>query len=466
MKNPRLFLIVPVFTVFLSGCIVVPKSAGIGDVQKNISSRGPMTIEKFEGPPPESIQKEIQALSQNELTAEKAVQIALFNSRALQVLFQDLAIAQADYVQASLLENPSFSGRLRFPVSPGQIINTEFSVVQNVLDALMLPLRKSLAKEQFQQTKLRVSDGIVKLAAKVKDAYYHALAAQAIFDLRQSVLEASEAASELAERQLKAGTMNAIDAANQKAAYQQAKVNAAQSQIKLIEARENLIRLMGLSSSDVTWVFPSEFPALPQTEISTENLEDYALKYRFDLAAARQQIKILKKVQTVTRLSIVPAIHLGVETEKGPDDTNVVGPSWEVAVPIFDQHQAANARAKAQLVQSEHQYAALEVDARSEVRKSRDQMLASRKMAEIYQESIIPIQESVVELSQKQYNYMLMGAYQLLMAKRNEIDSRQELIRKLRDYWKARTDLEKAVGGKLPDAQEINESMIEGVKSK
>jgi outer membrane protein, heavy metal efflux system len=48
---------------------------------------------------------------------------------------------------------------------------------------------------------------------------------------------------------------------------------------------------------------------------------------------------------------------------------------------------------------------------------------------------------------------MLVGVFQLLTAKRDEIDAGRAYIEALRDYWIARTDLESAVGGELALAE-------------
>jgi len=43
----------------------------------------------------------------------------------------------------------------------------------------------------------------------------------------------------------------------------------------------------------------------------------------------------------------------------------------------------------------------------------------------------------------------LKGAYDLLFAKQNEIAAERSYIEAWRDYWIARTELERAVGGDL-----------------
>ena len=51
---------------------------------------------------------------------------------------------------------------------------------------------------------------------------------------------------------------------------------------------------------------------------------------------------------------------------------------------------------------------------------------------------------------QLQYNGMFVGVFQLLQARRDQIDAAREYIEALRDYWTARANLERAVGGRLP----------------
>ena len=62
---------------------------------------------------------------------------------------------------------------------------------------------------------------------------------------------------------------------------------------------------------------------------------------------------------------------------------------------------------------------------------------------------MIPLREQAVAESQRFYNFMLIGVYELLQAKQDEIDAYRGYIEAVRDYWVARSDLERAVGGRL-----------------
>jgi len=80
-------------------------------------------------------------------------------------------------------------------------------------------------------------------------------------------------------------------------------------------------------------------------------------------------------------------------------------------------------------------------------------MQQARALAEHYWNVLLPLRVQVLQQTQLEYNAMVTGVFQLLTAKRDEIDAGRGYIESLRDYWLARTDLESAVGGDLALAE-------------
>lgn len=433
----------------VSGCATVPRHAGFPDVAKTVEARTGLHIQRYTGTPERAVTMAIGSLLRDKLAVEEAMQIALLNNRSLQATLEELGVARADAIQASLLTNPIFSGHLRFPDKPAST-DVEFALAQSVLDALFIPLRKKVAVMQFEQAKLQVSDSILGFIAEVKAAYYTAQAAEQVHAMRLTVLQAAEAAAELAQRQYTAGNIKDIDLANEQAAYHQAQVELVRSEAELTAAREALNRLLGLSGEQATtWRVAAALPDLPAADPARDDLESLALNQRLDLAAARKDAEALRQRLSVIRFGPLATPDLGVssETEEG---NRVTGPIWEAAIPIFDWGQADISRVKARLRQREHQLAAQEVAVHAEIRTLSDRLVAQRRIVERYRAHVLPLRQQIVASSQRHYNYMLIGAFQLLQAKQQEITARQEYIEALRDYWIARAQLEAAVGGKLP----------------
>ncbi len=433
----------------VSGCATASQRPGFREVSQTVEDRTGFQVQWNQGTSEDAqVADRLQALLQQELTAETAVQIALLNNAALQAAFEELGIAQADLVQAGLLKNPVFAGRVRFPDKSGESTNTEFSVSEDFIDLFQRPLRKKLASAQWDETKLQVSDRVFHLTTEVRSAYYTLQAAEHSHAMLQTITQAAEAAAELAERQHAAGNINDLGLANEQVAFQQVKLDLIRSEADLLAARERLNRLMGIGTAP-TWKISQELPQLPGEEPSAQDLESRALTQRLDLAAARQEIHVREQALALACRGVIPAVNVGIDTERDTDRSRVTGPSFDVELPVFDRKQAPIARAKAELRQSQRRLSVLETQIRSEVRSTRDQVQVARQAIEQYQKGLIPLREQIVAESQKHYNYMLVGIFQVLQAKREEVSAYREYIEAFRDYWTARTELERAIGGRL-----------------
>jgi outer membrane protein, heavy metal efflux system len=137
-------------------------------------------------------------------------------------------------------------------------------------------------------------------------------------------------------------------------------------------------------------------------------------------------------------------------TQREPDGERVTGPEISLPIPIFDLGHARVARARHELRASRQRYQALRQQAEADVRLAHADMAAARKRFEHYRDNVLPLRQRIVQQSQLHYNAMLLGVFELLEAKQNEIDAGREYVEALTDYWTARAELERAVGGRLP----------------
>ena len=152
---------------------------------------------------------------------------------------------------------------------------------------------------------------------------------------------------------------------------------------------------------------------------------------------------------------------LSVHSEREPDGKNTVGPSLEIPIPIFNQGDAQRARAFSLFRQSAAHFMEHAIEIRSDVRKSFTKMRTARKKAEYYQREILPLQARILEQTQLQYNGMFKSVFQLLEAKRKQIEAGEEFIEALKEYWLARTELELAIGGRIKDVLTTEQIVIE-----
>jgi cobalt-zinc-cadmium efflux system outer membrane protein len=440
------------------GCAQVPKKTGFSDVQKLVNQRVDYRLHWNQGSvADEQIAQAIENLLKVELSVDAAVQIALLNNQNLQATYEKLGITQANVVEAGLLENPVFFGQARFPDRSPSLTNLEFEVTQNFLNILMLPARRKLAAEQFVEVKLRVAEEVLKLATDVRAAYYRTLGTSQIKQMRQSIAEAARVSYELARRLHRAGNISDLNLANEQGHYEQTRIAFAESVSNVVESREQLTRLMGLWGNQTAWKIPHQLPEIPVEEIALDHLESMAIENRLDLASTRQEVEVLAQALGITLdWRWIGRADVGISTERDTDGQWVTGPSLTLELPIFNQRQADIARLEALLREGQKRLAAQAVNIRSEVRTVRNRLMMKRHLVEHYRGIIIPLRERIVSLTLQEYNYMLTGVFDLLIAKQQEFDSYQKYIETVRDYWITRAEMQRVVGGRLPHLGQLD----------
>jgi cobalt-zinc-cadmium efflux system outer membrane protein len=439
--------------MLLTGCASTSAVSSFRDTSRMIEARtGRRIFWNQGGADDEAVSRRIRDLLGQNLSVEAATQIALLNNKELQAIYEDLSIAQADLVQAGLLQNPTLSGGLTVPIAGSDVTSGfDVGVAQDFLAVFLLSARKKVAGAQLEATKLRVGDAVLRMTFDVQTAYFTVLAAQQTLEMRRTVLEAGDAAVALAEAQHAAGNINALDLVNERALYEQLRTEARRSEADVLTARESLTRLLGLWGAAASFHVPTKLPEPPPAEPPLEHLEAVAIGKRLDLASAHEQTQALSYAAAMARnFRFLGSPTVGATFERSPERYTAITPGASLELPIFDQKRAVIARLDAQVRQSQAHESALAVAVRSEVRAARGRLVAMRDVVDRYRTIVVPMREQAVSLSQEQYNAMLLGAYQLLAAKQSQVDTYREFIEALRDYWIARADLERAVGSALP----------------
>jgi cobalt-zinc-cadmium efflux system outer membrane protein len=301
------------------------------------------------------------------------------------------------------------------------------------------------------ETETRVADEILKVVAEVKTDFYTAQARKQLLDRLRVLSQTNETAAEFTKRLHDAGNVSDLDLTNQQSAYEQSHLEIAQTELDLRRDREKVNRLLGLSGNEINWTMVDHLAEIPAGEVTLRQLESRALDQRLDLQARKMQLDSLGEALALrTRTRYLPAeIKLGVDTEREPDGLRVTGPTLDLELPIFNQGQGQIARLAAQYRQTQRELESLAINIHSEVRVARDQLVAARDMTSYIGKQLLPTRQRALSLTLEQYNYMLKGAYDLLFAKQNEIAAERSYIEAWRDYWIARAELERAVGGDL-----------------
>ena len=435
-----------------AGCVGTNPQGAFDDVRAAVAARNGESVRWSQDQSSnQEIAAIVQALLHTNLTVRSVTTIALLNNRSLQAEFEEIGISQADLAQASRLQNIELAGSWRFPDRPPSIVDVEYSATGNFLDLLTLSARKKIAVKNLEQAKLQVADKVLQLTADAQVAFYTIQAQTELVKRLEAIVEVNNAGADVAQRLYDAGNINELELHDQQAPSIQSRLDLMKARAGIQRERERLNRLLGLSDEEITWRVADELPPIPKQEEPLENLESLAVNQRLDLAAVRSQeesIAAALRLKKHTRL--IPGVAIGVDSEKmPPDGQRVTGPTLDLELPVFDQGQPAIARLTAKYRQARDNYTAREVSVRSEVREARGALLAAREAVEFSQQDLLPLRKEILGETLLQYNAMQKNSFDLLVAKEREQTAEESNIEALRDYWIARVELERAVGGRL-----------------
>lgn len=431
-------------------CISTSPKASLGEASQLVRSRSGEELRWFGEGGQEAAIEESRKLLSKPLTLASAIQVSLLSNAELQAKYEELGISQADLAQAGRLKNPSLGSGYFFSLSGPGVDGFNVGLATELLQFLTLGARKDIARFGLEGTKYRVAAEVLRHFYGVKLAYFSVQAAQQTTTMREIVSGAAHAAVELSRRQNAAGTNSDLDLANEESLYAQTTMDLARSRAELAAARERLNRTMGVWGANAGWTLQDKLPDVPEREPPRDHLESRAVAARYDLLALHKDVELISySLSLAKNTRWLGGIDAGVRYEKSAEGVRLLGPTVSVELPIFDQRQGTIARIEAQLRQAQNRERLLAVNIRSEVRELCARLEVARRVVDTYRTTLVPMRERIVALSQQQYDAMLLGVFQLLISKQNEISTYREMIDATRDYWTLRAELEWAVGGNL-----------------
>ena len=428
-----------------AGCATLGPDRGRVDTDKLVSSRSSPALDWAQSPTADA---DAAKLREQPMTPVNAVQMALLRSPRLQQEYARLGLIRADVQEAIQIANPKLNARR---LTGGGAATTTLGLAMPLVDLLVLPSRVRLAQADYERAKLGIAASILGVTVDVEAAWYGYVAAQQVADMRAAVSGGLRTSAELAQRFFEAGNISELQLKQEQAAASQARIDAARARADTQRARLQLNTLIGLSGAEADWPVSAHLPSPAEEEDSAEALQTLSRTASLPLMAARQELVVMEGALAATRrFRLLGGTEIGYERETEAEGQRLKGPTLNLELPIFNQGQARVARAQALVAQSRARLAALELAAGNAVRLGVEHVRVLREIVDTHRDALIPQRESVVARSQEQQNYMIIGVFELIQAKRQEYDAYQSYLEAIRDYWLARTDLMRAVGARLP----------------
>lgn len=392
----------------------------------------------------------VSSLLSRPLDRDAVVRIALASSARLQASYGMLGVAAAAVAEATVLGPTDVDLSVQQELD-GDGSELELEVVQDVLSLLQLGQRRGIATAEVRAARARAVGETVSLVARAEAAFYDVVAAEQELELWQTAFDASSAAAEISERQRAAGNIKSLDLSRQQNLREQARLELGRAQVEVELRRERLNEVLGLSGRATRWTVARRLPDPPPRAPALDDLEQRAVAASLELTGLRADAEAASGRIGYARIrTIVPELGVGVAATRREDGAWEAGPALRIGLPIFDWQAGPRARAHAQLSRAQNLLAAMAVEVRARARAARQRTLAAYAEVRHLREVVLPLNERLLNEAVLQYNAMNLSTFELLQARRDQVDAGRRYIDALRRFWIASAETAALGRGAMP----------------
>ncbi|HEU5056989.1 MAG TPA: TolC family protein [Kofleriaceae bacterium] len=450
MKTAR-FVAPGLLVVALAGCL--PSSAAMyGPVDREIERRVGVKAEWRLDAADARVPPAVARLLERPLDRDAAVRIAIASNRRLQADFEGLGIAASQVAEATVLAPLEIDIEYEKALE-GSGSEWEIDATQDVLGLLQLPQRRGIAGAQVRAARARAVAATVALVFAVEAGFYELVAAQQALELRRTAFGAASAGAEVVERMHRAGNTTDLDLARAQAFREEMRALLARAETEVEVRREAMNRLLGLHGESTRWTVAGRLPEPPARHEDLDDLESQSVAASLELGALRADAEAAAGRVSHARLrTILPELGLGVAASRADDESWHVGPALRIGIPLFNWQQGPRARAHAELRRAQNLLAATAVELRAAARAARQRALEAHAEAIHMRDVVLPLRERVVAETVLQYNAMNASTFELLQARRDQVDSGRQYIDSLRRFWTASAEVAALRRGVMPGA--------------
>lgn len=386
------------------------------------------------------------AMLSRPLEASQAMRLALLKSPRAQVELERIGISRAALLKSVALPNPELDAG--FLTKPRQT-RIELAGAFDLTQVLLAAWRQTVAAADLDAASVEAAGALVDVGFDARSAWVEAVAAAETFELQRSLVDAAAGSAALAEGLAAAGNTSELFALQRQALLEEQRLELDQEAVARTAARERLcsaVGLWGVAAEKLT--LPKSLPAAIdldpaiayESEAVAKSLDLEALRLRFRADAAR--------IDAARAEGALPDVSAGVQAER-EDEVWGYGPRVNVRLPVFDHGEGPTARAEAGARRTRAQYDVVAAHVRERARTLVARVRAAKSRIDQIDGQLLPLRARIAEQSLLQYNAMNASAFQLLSAKRDQIVAGRARVTALKDYWVARTELDRLIAGRL-----------------
>lgn len=396
------------------------------------------------------------------LTVEQAVAEAIENNLSVLAERANIPVAEATLISARLKPNPVLS----LGADHLDVLGTRYNTVNNAgpneinarIDFLIERARKrefrvETAQFNRQIAESRLAEAIRNLRITVVTACVDLIQAKANLTLAQEILKNYDELFQINEARVNAGSVSPLELVRSRVAMLQFRGQVQRARLGVARARTKLQSLLGPQASGRPIDIAGELKVpLAPAAMQVEKLEQLAVESRPELQTVR-----LTQMRSAAELKLQLAnaktdYTYGTEyrRQQGVNGTsNSMGVFLSVPLAVNNKNQGEIARVEAEQKLYARQLAALDANARNEVRAAYESFVASRDLVESIEKDLLDSARKARDTAGYVYRAGASSLLEFLDAQRALNDSMQSYQEALGDYRRAVVNLNASVNKEI-----------------
>ena len=459
----RMFLRAPLLVgaVLLQACASLPRDRGAAEVDEIVARTvgagsalvGAGSALVGAGSVPRSLgpeHREAEPAPTRAMSDDDLVAYALNHHPDFARLRAELGLAAVERFDAGRLANPRIGYRDLDVDEAGALNVLTWSVHLPLAEWLLTPARSRIGREHWQAAVHRVAAAIGERVLDVRVARIRVAEAERALKIAEAEADVADAARALARRMYEAGTIAFKQLAAERAAAADAALDAVEARAHRDAARLALATAIG-------WADVADLPAIdPRLDLPSgddaarDALVERALREHPEIIAARHEEQAALRAARIAK-RVWWLLDLDAEYERERGDSGIVerGPGFSLSLPLFRQGQDTRLEAQALEQRAAAERAERELQLRHDIDGALAERRAARERIALLREEVLPAHEKLVREHQREYDYMLAGAFELIAARREQYRAYRDYLAAVADHALAGIDLSRAIGGDL-----------------
>jgi len=350
--------------------------------------------------------------------------------------------------QAGLYPNPSM-GYQGEEIRGGSFGGGEQGgfIQQTVVLGGKLGLRRDIYVQQRKSDQIGVEEQTFRVHGDVQQAFYDALTAQAIVQLRQRLLGIALDAVETVHQLANVGQADAPDILQTEVEAEQAKVDYVAAQHQFLQAFRTLAALTGRGDLVVS---PLQGELEKTPDINAEQIAESVVADSPTVKRAQQETAVAQARLKDAKREPVPDLQLRAgedySSEQLEASHKAVGPQTfataGINIPLWNRNQGNIEAAKAELERANQDVLREQLSLRQQATPVAQSYETAKFEAERYKTQLIPRAARAYELYLKKYQNMAQAYPQVLVSQRTLFQLQISYVMALHDVWRAAISLQ------------------------